>query len=355
MCTHHTTHSTLHHTQHFAPHHQPFHGPNGRPPACHGWLVISTMLLCGIRTHPYLTDCTRVIAQASGGRGSEARQQRPAGGSGCSGQHNAARRLATSYCCTAGMPCYMCCAAKLCQVVPSCAVLCCAKLCVTTCVVCPSLCWPHSRHFCCCLLLFLVGNHLRRRCCCCTYYSLSHNQVHEQQAGPQWVSNRRLQQLLEMGYGERDARLALAECSNNLQDAVEQLQQQRQGGAGTSSADADAEHATGSSRHASSTAEQEASGAGQSRRRDNDDRSQQGQLCALPPTADRSASHGRRSSSSSSDDAEEEVVAALGSARRTDPLAAYDIDVSEDGAAIVAYLARLGGGSSSGNGGGSSG
>ncbi|EIE20769.1 hypothetical protein COCSUDRAFT_48401 [Coccomyxa subellipsoidea C-169] len=138
--------------------------------------------------------------------------------------------------------------------------------------------------------------------------------------------------LVSMGFPESDARQALERCAGSsdvLQAAMEYLFSLTAEGSTGTQADTEVQQAT----DGSNGMEQEGQAA----------RAEQPGPSAAPehaiPVRQPSNSPG---TSSKGSDRDEEMEEELTSSARTDPMSAYDIDVSQEGAAIQEYMALLG-------------
>jgi hypothetical protein len=181
-------------------------------------------------------------------------------------------------------------------------------------------------------------------------------QIKEAEEGPQDVPRKRVARLVEMGFGERAARVALKDAGGRFRPALEALMAQGDaartaGGGGGGGGDEDGAGPSGAGGEAAAAP---ARGGGRRRRRRARPRRRRasaaggsGSDSEWTSASGPGSGSGSGSGSGGSDpaDSEEEAMeAAIVDAARgggDDPMAAYDLDLAAEEAAIQRYLALL--------------
>ncbi|GBF88993.1 hypothetical protein Rsub_01492 [Raphidocelis subcapitata] len=164
-------------------------------------------------------------------------------------------------------------------------------------------------------------------------------QIKEADEGPQDVKPRHVARLVEMGFGEREARVALKAADGSFRDALEALT----GGGGGGGGDGGGGGADGEGPGGGAAPRRR--GAGRRRRRPRRARAEGRQS---PGASDSSASSGSGAASDSEEERLESSLVAAARGAGNDPMAAYDVDLSAEGEAIEEYARLLGGGSGGG-------
>lgn len=189
--------------------------------------------------------------------------------------------------------------------------------------------------------------------------ALATQQALEDEFGPQWVKSRHVSRLQEMGFKEKAVRQALAAAGDKLEAALERLEAMGDdaravkvprvdaGAAGSSGVAAAAAGAAGADPSTAGAAAAAAAGAGDDAMQADAAGDVDDGAGAAAATAAAAADGGAAPSSSSDDEMAAEVLRTVAGKGKDDPLAAYDINVEEDGEAIQTYLSMLESSSSS--------